>query len=31
MEEEIVENYVPWFDIITGIVIFSLVLLKLKG
>jgi len=31
MEEEIVENYIPWVDIITGIVILSLVLLKLKG
>lgn len=31
MEEELEEIYVPWVDIITGIVILSLVLLKLRG
>jgi hypothetical protein len=31
VEEEIIENYIPWIDIITAVVIFSLVLLKLRG
>jgi len=31
VEEEIIENYIPWVDIITTVVIFSLVLLKLRG
>lgn len=31
MEEEIVVNYVPWVDIITVFVIFSLVVMKLKS
>tara|TARA_B110000858_G_scaffold84541_1_gene97789 strand:+ start:1390 stop:1590 length:201 start_codon:yes stop_codon:yes gene_type:complete len=31
VEEEIIENYVPWVDIITAVVIFSLVLLKVRG
>jgi len=31
MEEEIEEMYVPWADIIIGIVIFSLIILKLRG
>jgi len=31
MDEEIIENYIPWGDIVTGIVIFSLILLKLKS
>ena len=30
LEEEIVENSIPWVDIITVVVIFSLVVLKLK-
>lgn len=29
MDEEIIENYIPWVDIITGFVILSLVLLKI--
>jgi hypothetical protein len=31
MDEEIVESYVPWLDIVTGIFILSLVLLKFKS
>ena len=31
MDEEIIENYIPWVDIITGVVILSLVLLKFKS
>ena len=31
VEEEIIENYIPWVDIIGGIIILSLVLLKLRG
>ena len=31
MEEEIEELYVPWADIIIGIVIVSLIILKLRG
>ncbi len=31
LEEEIVENHIPWVDIITGIVILCLVMLKFKG
>jgi len=31
MDEEIIESQVPWLDIITAVVIVSLVLLKLRG
>lgn len=31
VEEEIIENFIPWVDIITAVVIFSLVLLKVRG
>ena len=31
LEEEIIENHIPWVDIITAVVVFSLVVLKLKS